>query len=188
MGVLGMNIVPTFSIVTSVYLASHASLFDVGRHLAAIPNMQKNANAALDDRYTPEFPAHIVASIFPSSASSSHPDVHASDRYCQPGIIPFSLVLRMYGDRPYWKINATRTLYARSSTLLFRPDVALGGVDDDLSLPHHDPQSEAVAVQKQKVIPVRMDEMQPVIIPAMLVVWWWELAEHGNKNPLFLRD
>ena len=49
--------------------------------------------------------------------------------------------------------------------------MALGGVDDDLSLPHHDPQSEAVAVQKQKVKPVRMDEMQPVIIPAMLVVW-----------------
>jgi hypothetical protein len=46
--------------------------------------------------------------------------------------------------------------------------VALGGIDDDLSLPHHDPQSEAVAVQKQKVTPVRMDEMQPVTIPAMM--------------------
>jgi hypothetical protein len=60
MGVLGMNIVPTLSIVTSVYLASHASLFDVGRHFAAIPNIQKNVNVALDDRYTPEFPAHII--------------------------------------------------------------------------------------------------------------------------------
>jgi hypothetical protein len=51
--------------------------------------------------------------------------------------------------------------------------VALGGIDDDLSLPHHDPQSEAVAVQKQKVTPVRMDEMQPVTIPAMM--YWVEL-------------
>jgi hypothetical protein len=48
--------------------------------------------------------------------------------------------------------------------------VALGGIDDDdLSLPHHDPQSEVVAVQKQKVTPVRMDEMQPVTIPAMMI-------------------
>jgi len=63
------------------YFAGHASRFEVGLHFAAMPKMKKNTNAADAARYTPAFPEHTATSS--SFSTFSHPEVHASERYCQ---------------------------------------------------------------------------------------------------------
>ena len=55
---------------------------------------------------------------------------------------------------PYWNANAIPIDITRSNTDRFRPDAAPGDTVDGLSLPQHDPNNDARAVQKHHVVPI----------------------------------